>query len=213
MPLSIFNIYKGQIKIDLELISTFIESTYIQNEKSLDEIDKGFNAYYDTIEKDDQLLIYLEDKSYIHNQLFNKHLFNSYFSILTAFFERSLTQIINFYHELKSLEKDNIDKGMFRMEEAEKTLTETLKINLADLKEDKTRILYYRELRHLLVHCDSNINYAKKSSKNLISKIRKDKRITIDSQTCEIRFPDLSSVTEYKNSIERFLNSILDHIS
>ena len=213
MPFSIFKIYKGQIKIELEMIGTFIESTYIQNERTLEEIDKGFNLYYDTIEKDDLLLSYLEDKSFIHNQLFNKHLFNSYFSILTAFFERSITQIFSLYDELKTLDKVSIIKGKFRMEEAEKTITETLKINLADLKQDKTKILYYRELRHLLVHCDSNIKYANKKSNNLISKIRKDKSIQIDEQTSEIRFPDLSSVTEYKTSIERFLNSILDNIS
>jgi hypothetical protein len=212
MPLSIFNIYKGQIKIDLDLISTFIESTYIQNEKNLDEIDKVFNAYYDTIEKDDQLLSYLEDKAYIHNELFNKHLFNSYFSILTAFFERSLTQIFNFYYEVNSLDKNIIYKGKFRMDEAEKTIKETLKINLADLKDDREIILYYRDLRHLLVHCDSNLNYANKKSKNLISKLRKDKRIKIDEQTNEIRFSDLSSVIEYRSSIEKFLNSILEHI-
>ena len=195
------------------MISTFIESSYIQNEKNLDEIDKGFNAYYDTIEKDDQLLSYLEDKSYLHNELFNKHLFNSYFSILTAFFERSLTQIFNFYCEVNSLDKDIIYKGKFRMEDAEKIIKETLKINLADLKEDRALIMYYRELRHLLVHCDSNLNYANKRSKNLISKIRKDKSIKIDEHTNEIKFPDLSSVIEYKSSIEKFLNSLLDHIS
>ena len=104
MPLSTYRIYKGQIKIDLEMISTFIEYTYFQNEKILKEIDDGYNNYYNTLGKDDQLLSYLEDKSYIHNNLFNKHLFNSYFSILTAFFESSLTQIFKFYSELNSLD-------------------------------------------------------------------------------------------------------------
>jgi hypothetical protein len=212
MSLSILNIYKSQIKLDLELITTFIESTYIQNEKNLDEIDKRFNAYYNTIEKDDQLLSYLEDKSYLHNALFKKHLFNSYFSILTAFFEISLTQIINFNFELNPLDKDPIYKGKFRMEEVEGALRKTKKINLADLKEDKDIILYYRDLRHLLVHCDSNLNFANKTSKNLISRIRKDKKITIDKHTDEIGFQDLSSVIEYKSSIDRFLNSVLDKI-
>lgn len=210
MPISIFNIYKGQIKIDLEMIITFIESTYTQNEIILEEIDKGFSAYYETIEKDDQLLSYLEDKAYIHNKLFNKHLFNSYFSILTSFFESSLNQIYNFYYELNPLDSVKLNEDSLY---AEKSLIETLKINLADLKEDLDKILYYKNLRNLLVHCDSNLNYKNKKYKNLIAQIKKDPRINIDKQTNEIIFTDLSCVIEYKSTIQRFFNSLLDQIS
>jgi hypothetical protein len=204
LPISIYKIYKGQIKIDLEMINSFIEYTYFQNEQILNEIDNRYNNYYDTIENEDQFLSYLEDKSFIHSNLFNKHLFNSYFSILTAFFERSLSQIFNFYYELNLSDPDSSIKGKFRIEEAEKTLTKILKINLVDLKEEKAIILYYRDLRHLLVHCDSNLKFANKKSKNLISRIRKDKRIAVDKQTNEIRFPDLSCIIEYKLTLNDF---------
>lgn len=214
MAHSSFKIYESEIKIDLRLIDSYIETSYNQNQITLEEIDIAYNANNEQIENNEVLLSFLEDKSYLQN-LFKKHLFNSYFSILESFFERSIIKICQIYCNSNPSIPDISTYERFGQKERKTFIKKTIKIKIDDLNSCWDRILKYKRLRDLLIHCDSNLNnYKKEKEKKCLIELLKGKEefVKIDNLTNEVSFVDLTMVNEYKACIEKYLTTITDRI-
>lgn len=212
MALSIFKIYKSQVKIDLNLITSYIETTYSQNEKVLEEIDRDYTTLCQAQGEIDSISSALEDKSYLYNVQFKRFLFSSYFSFLTSFFDNNLIQICKIYFNLNPSNGGSININQFQRDSAKTFLKKTIEIQIDDLNCHWEKIAYYIKIRNLLVHCDSKLKNYNKEEKNLFRNLKTNGNVEIDKNTDEINFVNLEPVYEFKACIEEYLMTIIDRI-
>jgi hypothetical protein len=219
--MSMFNVFKERIKLELENIQSFIEeiSDYIKKRQS--DIEKSYDSAISDFKPDedegfDPAFIY-DDDIHKYNEVFPKHYFNPLLLSIYGLFENWLKRLcdLDSRRGFSNLKVNDLAGGNY-IEKSRKYLKVVAELNLDDTEKDWQKIKQIQKVRNAIAHNDSNIKTDKNrelEKQELYTIIKSDNRIELNDSIGSFYIKDKEYLYEVIELITKYLNFVISNLA